>query len=122
MDLQSQNPDPLMGLRVQVGIDEDGDPTPRPGLLPPGTITRKLPGGGPCYAVHLDKPFKYVRPLKGKDEILTDLSIQSRYEGHPLELLLSQTVRVSPRDSLVVNITNLSTGKYFAIGGVRRVE
>ena len=122
MDLQNQNPDPLMGLRVQVGIDEDGDPTPRPGLLPPGTITRKLPGGGPCYAVHLDKPFKYVRPLKGKDEILTDLSIQSRYEGHPLELLLSQTVRVSPRDSLVVNITNLSTGKYFAIGGVRRVE
>jgi len=122
MDLQNQNPDPLIGLRVQVGIDEDGDPTPRPGLLPPGTITRKLPGGGPCYAVHLDKPFRYVRPLKGKDEILTDLSIQSRYEGRPLELLLSQTVPVSPRDSLVVNITNLSTGEYFAIGGVRRVE
>jgi len=39
-----------------------------------------------------------------------------------LELLLSQTVPVSPRDSLVVNITNLSTGEYFAIGGVRRVE
>jgi hypothetical protein len=39
-----------------------------------------------------------------------------------LELLLSQTVRVSPRDSLVVNITNQSTKEYFAIGGVRRVE
>jgi hypothetical protein len=116
MDLQNENPDPLIGLRVQVGIDEDGDPTPRPGWLPPGTITRKLPGRGPCYAVHLDKPFRYVRPLKGKDEVLTDLSIQSRFVGHLLELLLSQTVPVAPRDSLVVNITNLSTHEYFAIG------
>jgi hypothetical protein len=122
MDVRNQDPDPLIGLRVQVSIDEDGDPTPRPGLLLPGTITRKLPGGGPCYVVHLDKPFRYVRPLRGKDEVLTEVSIQSRFKGHPLELLLSRTVPASSSDGLTVNITNLSTKEYFAIGGVRRVE
>jgi hypothetical protein len=58
----------------------------------------------------------------GKDEVITDLSIQSRFTGHPFELLLSQKIPVSARDALVVNITNLSTHEYFAIGGVRRVE
>jgi hypothetical protein len=103
-----------------VGIDEPVDATPVGWLT--GTITKKLPGGGPLYVVHLDKSVRYVRPVKGYEWVLTDLAIQSRHVGHPLDLLLTQKPPVPPHDSVVVMITNLSTGDYFAIGGVRRTE
>jgi hypothetical protein len=116
--------DPLIGLRVQVGIDEPADATQLGWLS--GTITRKLPGGGPQYVVHLDNPVRYAHdygpPIaKRIDWILTDLSIQSRYVGRDLDLLLTQKPPVTTRDTVVVAITNHSTGDYFAIGGVRRV-
>jgi hypothetical protein len=50
--------DPLIGLKVQVGIHEPEDAA-RLGWLS-GTITRKLSGGGPQYAVHLDSPVRYA--------------------------------------------------------------
>ncbi len=130
MDPKEDNKDPLIGLRVEVGIDEPTD-APKLGWLS-GTITRKLPGGGPMYVVHLDNPVRYsyaYNPPKGKllspgkvDWVLTDLCIQSRHVGHPLDLLLPQKPPVPPHDSVVVMITNVSTGDYFAIGAARRVE
>ena len=100
-------------------IDEDGAPDPP--RLPAGTIIEKLPGGGPLYVVHLDKPVRYNRPyltvpggLIPRDWTLSDLSIQTRYVGHEIGDKLPGYERV------IVNITNHSTGDFFAIGSVRR--
>lgn len=121
--------DPLIGLRVQIIIIEDG--APNPPILPVGTITKK----GPVYTyegrqivqyiVHLDKPVRYNRPyltmpggLIARDWILTDLSIQSRYKGYTIDSLAEDPA--PPFDAVTVMITNHSTGDYFAIGTVRR--
>ena len=122
--------DPLIGLRVQIIISEDG--APNPPVLPAGTITEKgsvhAHKGSQIvqYIVHLDKPVRYFRPplnaLRGppipRDWILSDLSIQSRYEGYPLDSLAEDPA--PPFDVVTVMITNHSTGDYFAIGTVRR--
>jgi hypothetical protein len=117
--------DPLVGLRVQVGFDEPEDAR-RLGWLS-GTITKMLSGGGPSYVVHLGNSVTYAHvynpPItKRIDWVLTDLCIQARYVRHELNLPLTQKPPVHPRDSVVVGISNLSTGDYFAIGAVRRAE
>jgi hypothetical protein len=112
--MESTKNDPLIGLRVHVGIDEDG--LPNPPKLPNGTITEKLTVKGTpyhLYLVHLDKPIRYVRPEKARDWILTDLLIQPRHKGYDLDLLLTK-----PEEAVTVMITNHSNGVYFAIGGV----
>jgi hypothetical protein len=122
--MESTKNDPLIGLRVHVGIDEDGHPDPP--KLPNGTITGKLAVRGTryhLYIVHLDEPVRYLRPPLNfrppipRDWILTDLTIQPRYEGHDLDLLLTK-----PEEAVIVMITNHSNGVYFAIGGVRLVS
>lgn len=116
--VESTKDDPLIGLKVHVGIDEDG--LPNPPEFPNGTITEKLTVRGTRYylcVVHLDKPIRYVRPEKARDWITTDLTIQSRHEGRGLDLLLTK-----PHEVVTVMITNHSNGVYFAIGGVRRVR
>jgi hypothetical protein len=116
--------DPLVGLRVQIGIDEDG--APHPPALPAGTISKKLPGPGDQYVVQLDKPVSYYRlDYKGevkRDWTLSELMICARHVGHPLDLLIIKESHVAFHNDVIVNIANHQTGEYFAIGGVRKAE
>jgi hypothetical protein len=131
-----QAKDPLIGLKVQIVIEEDG--TRKPPILPVGTLTGRVGASGrnDYYLVHLDSPVKCVRATTGKDWVLLNLVIATRFAGESLTRLATATGRLAPEpfpDGIVVGIMNLfaphptddplidfSEGEYFAIGLVRR--
>jgi hypothetical protein len=78
----------LIGLRVQLTIEEDG--TPSPAGLPPGRIIRALKGtdGDDYYVVDFDSPVRYASARTGEMWVLTDVAISSHMVGIPLDRLL----------------------------------
>jgi hypothetical protein len=121
--------DRLVGLRVQVEIEEDG--TDNPPDFPPGTIVRRLVAadGNDYYLVHLDHPVQSIRATTGKSWQLSDVTIATRFTGDRMDRLLSKLrnpfVHVgianflsapSPDDPTL----DFSKVEYFGIGTVRR--
>jgi hypothetical protein len=119
----------LIGVEVQIAIEEDG--TDRPPLLPPGRIARRLigPDRGDYYLVELKRPVTCLRAATGKEWQLSNLVIATKFAGDPLYKLLSRW----PRQVIQVGIANylekpsqddptldLSKIEYFALGTVRR--
>jgi hypothetical protein len=64
--------DRLVGMRVQISIDEDG--TSKPPVLPPGKIVRRLIGGDrdDYNLIRLGSPVKCIRATTGHEWILLD--------------------------------------------------
>lgn len=120
----------LIGLRVQIDIEEDG--TDRPPTLPPGKITRRLIGTDRAdyYLVELDSPVTCLRATTGKEWKLSHLVIATRFAGDPLDRLLKRPRRpmihvgianylgtLSPDDPTL----DFSKVEYFGVGTARRV-
>ena len=122
--------DHMVGMRVQIQIEEDG--TDKPPTLPPGTVTRSLIGmdRADYYLVELDLPVTCSRAATGKEWQLFNLVIATRFAGDRIDRLLKQL-----RKSVIhVGIANflgtpspddptldLSKVEYFALGTVRRI-
>jgi hypothetical protein len=81
--------DPLIGLRVQIVIEEDG--TSKPPILPAGTITRRVTGRDrdDYYLVRLDSPVDCIRATTGKIWTLLDLVVATRFAEEPLTRLVT---------------------------------
>lgn len=94
--------DPLIGLRVQVVIDEDGTQSPPP--VPQGTIVEsRLDAKRNIYhVVRLDHQVKCVRAKTGQEWTLHELVVAPAFEGDSLLRLLGP----STGDPLLVSIAN----------------
>lgn len=131
VDLDSDSA--LIGLRVQIIIDEDG--TFDPPKLPPGTVIRSLTGTDRTvyFMVRLDNPVRSRRWLTGQDWMLHMLVINSRYKGKSLMDLLNSprgkgvkevTIGISnlltqiPPDEILLDFSKVD---YFALGRVSRI-
>ena len=128
--------DPLVGMRVQITIEEDGTPTPP--SLPPGTIVRRLVGRDrdDYSLVRLDSPVKCIRATNRQEWTLLHLVIVTRFVGESMTRLVTVKGRLVPEpfpDGIIIGIMNLfaphhaddplidfSEGEYFAIGLIRR--
>ena len=119
----------IVGLRVQIMIDDDGSSDPP--ILPPGTIVRSVTGPDReiYYLVRLDNPVRSRRVKTGGDWILHNLAIAPNFKAGTLEPIV-----VSVNDYVPIGIVNLfvvpdlddplldfSKGEYFATGKVKRV-
>ena len=124
--------DQLIGLKIQITIDEDG--TRNPVSLPPGTIVRKIAGtdSEEYYVVHLDHSVKTVRAKTGEQWDLWELALVPHFAGATMWSLVSPPdtgfdfvhVRLfRPQAPLgsADSVLDLSRGAYFALGTVRRV-
>ncbi len=122
-------PDSLVGLRVQVTIEEDGSSSPP--VLPLGTLVRSLIGQDRerYYLVRLDQPVKCKHVRTGEYWILQNLAIAPNFKGGTLDPIASSKIK-----SVTVGIVNMfqfpdaddpvldfSKGEYFATGLVKRV-
>jgi len=121
--------DPVVGLRVQVIIDEDG--TQKPPFLPPGTVIRRMIGSDRnlYYVVRLDAPVPCERAVTGDSWTLNDLVLAPSFKGDSLARLVHRQLR----DPLLVGIANVirplaqreeildfSHIEYFARGRIER--
>jgi hypothetical protein len=119
----------LLGLRVQVVVQEDGSSNPP--RLPPGTLTRIMIGSDreTYYLVRLDTPVRCKHVRTGENWILQNLAIAPNFIGGTLDPLLS-----SKPTRIPVGIVNLfyvpnnddpvldfSKGEHFATGIAERI-
>jgi len=119
----------LVGLRVEITLEEDG--TPSPPVLPLGTIVRGLTGTDRevYHLVVLDHPVRCLRGNTGHEWWLHNLVVGSRHRGSSLE----QLVTGEEGTSIVVGIANalvpiepddlvldFSKVEYFGIGLITR--
>jgi len=117
----------LLGLRVQIAIEEDG--TPNPPRLPSSTVLRSLTGTDRVtyYVVHLERPVTCLRAETGQQWVLNDLVVAPSFKSEFLE-----KIRKS-KDSFPIAIANtlfplepddpmldFSKVSYFALGTIRR--
>ncbi len=121
----------LIGLKVQITIEEDG--TSDPLTLPTGKITRALKGtdGDDYYIVELDSSVRCAHVRTGELWVLTSVAITSHMVGIPMDRLLwkleddfSGVVPVRIAKPLVPvgradNVLDLSKVEEFALGKVR---
>ena len=122
--------DPLIGLTVQIVIDEDG--TPSPPLLPHGTVVdSRIDAKGNLYhVVRLDQDVKCLSAISGREWTLSKLVVWPAFKGDSLQRLLG----LSTGDLLLVGIANItepldkgqlldrSRVAYFARGRMERVQ
>lgn len=121
--------DPLLGLRVQIDIEEDG--TDSPPTLPPGTIVRRLMAadGNDYYLVQLDYPVECQRATTGKQWQLSNLTVATKFANDRMDRLLSRLRRSfvhvgianflstpSPDDPTL----DFSKVEYFGLGTVKK--
>ncbi len=124
--------DPLIGLKVQITIEEDG--TPNPPHLPIGTIVRKMAGtdNEEYYVVHLDHQVKGIRAKTGREWTLWELAMLPHFSGVSMQRLVSRPdagfdfvhVRLIRPDVALTSedsVLDLSRTVYFALGTVKRV-
>jgi hypothetical protein len=120
----------LVGLRIQITIDEDGTPTPP--ILPPGTVVRGLTGtdGFDYHWIHLDAPVTTLRAKTREEWVLRDLIVTPHFSGVSLEDLDSRVHKrfihlrlMNPRGPLSEDmlIFDPSTAAYFALGIAKRI-
>ncbi len=117
----------LLGLRVQIAIEEDG--TPNPPQLPSSTVLRSLTGTDQVtyYVVHLEKPVTCLRAETGQQWVLDDLIIAPSFKGEFLEkirkskdsfpLAIANTLFPLEPDDPMLDFSKVS---YFALGTIRR--
>ena len=130
IDMNSSNK--LIGLRVQITIEEDG--TPNPPKLPPGTIVRKITGSDneEYYIVRLDHSVKSTRAKTGEQWNLSELALLPHFSGVSMQRLASHSdagfdfvhVRlINPLEPPGLGGPNLDVSKapYFALGTVKTV-
>jgi len=123
--------DGVIGLRVQITIEEDG--SPKPPNLPPGTIVQKIIGSDheEYHIVRLDHPVKTIRTKTGKEWSLRQIALLPHFAGVSMDRLLSSSdigfqfvhVRlinplseIGPKDTQL----DLSKAAYFGLGTVKR--
>ena len=122
-------PETLMGLRVQIKIDEDGSSNPP--SLPPGTLVRSIigPDREIYYLVRLDHPVKCKLVKTGEDWILQNLAIAPNFKGGTLDpIVLSKANYVTVGIASVFYfphpddpVLDFSKGEYFATGIVKEL-
>ncbi len=127
------SPNQLIGLRVQITIEEDG--TPNPPSLSPGTIVRSIAGtdNEEYYVVHLDRPVRSIRAKTGEEWDLWELALLPHFAGVTMQRLISRPsagfdfvhVRLvrpltplKPSDALL----DLSKAAYFGLGTVKKLR
>ena len=121
-------PKNIVGMRVQLTIEEDG--TDNPPSLPLGTVVRRLIGTdrNDYYAVRLDRSVTCIRATTGRPWTLHELVVVTSDVGTSLEVLkhrgkaaiwvgvMNLLVPIGQEDPML----DFSKGEYFAIGWIRR--
>jgi hypothetical protein len=118
----------IIGLQVQIIIDEDG--SSQPPILPPGTIVRTIigPDREMYYLVHLDNPVRTRHVKTGGDWIIHNLAVAPNFKGGTLGAIITSadnyvTVGIANMFALPDAddpLLNFSKGEYFATGRIKR--
>ncbi len=123
--------DPIIGFKVQITIEEDGNATPT--VFPPGTIVRRLKGTdhNEYFLVRLDHPVTAIRAKTKEQWVLSEVALLPHFGGVRMERLLSQPeagfdfvhVRIIRPLYDIQNddALDLSNSAYFALGIARRI-
>lgn len=118
---------PLVGLKVQIVVEEDGTSNPPP--LPEGTITKVFRNGnvGSYCVVRLDSPVKTLRAKTQSYWTLLNLLVAPRFKGDNCSMLVTHSKGLSTITVNIGHIANLepddpivdlSSVVYFALGNI----